>query len=68
MILAYRLAYVKQFVRMCVIAPKVVTKVINFEHLTTFNDASNLLKKLIAGKESLVYGYDIGFNVKLCQM
>ena len=48
----------------------IVPKLLNFEQkqhrmdipqemLTTFNDASDLLKKVITGDESLEYGYDI---------
>ena len=51
-------------------APKIVLKLLNFEQkqcrmdiaqkmLTTFNDDPDLLKKLITGDESWVYGYDI---------
>ena len=50
-------------------AAKVVPKLLNFKQkqrrmditqgiLTTFNDKPDLLKKLITGDESWVYGYD----------
>ena len=49
---------------------KIVPKLLNFEQkqrrmviaqeiLTTFNDVSDLLKKVITGDASWVYGYDI---------
>ena len=51
-------------------AAKIVTKLLNFEQkqhcldiaqemLTTFNDDPELLKEVISGDESWVYGYDI---------
>ena len=51
-------------------AANIVPKLLNFEQkqrrmdiaqemLTTFNDVPNLLKKVITGDESWVYGYDI---------
>ena len=51
-------------------AAKIVPKLLNFkqkhsridiaqEMLTTFNDDSDLLKKVITGGESWMYGYDI---------
>ena len=53
-----------------VLDTKIVPKLLNFEQkqrcidiaqemLTTFNDNPDLLKKLITGDESWVYGYDI---------
>ena len=35
------------------------------EMLTTFNDDPDLLKTVITGEESLVYGYDIETKVQL---
>ena len=51
-------------------AAKIIPKMLNFEQnqrrmdmapemLTTFNNDPDLLKKVITGDESLVYGYDI---------
>ena len=51
-------------------AAKIVPKLLNFEQkqhrmnigqeiLTIFNDDSHLLKKVITGDESWVYGYDV---------
>ena len=65
--LAYHSAHVNQFLRMF---QAKVPKFINFEQtqrgmdiaqeiLTTFNDNPDLLKKIITGNESWVYGYDI---------
>ena len=35
------------------------------EMLMTFNDDPDLLKKVIAGSESWLYGYDIAIKAKL---
>ena len=37
------------------------------EKLTTFNEDPDLLKKLITGDESWVYGYDIEIKAQLFQ-
>ena len=57
------------FLGMKYAAAKIVTKLLNFEQkqrrmviaqkmLTTFNDDTDFLKKVIIGDESWVYGYD----------
>ena len=59
-------------------AAKIVQKLLNFEQkqrrmdivwemLTTFKDYPDLLKKLITGDESRVYGYDIEIKAQLSQ-
>ena len=68
--LTYRSAHAKQFLGTKHEAAKIVVKLLNFEQnkgridnaqemLTTFNDDPALLKKVITGGESWVYGYDI---------
>ena len=72
MMLAYRSANAKQFLRMC--GSAIVQKLLNFEQkqlrkdialemLTTFNDDSDLLKLIITGDESWINGYDIETKV-----
>ena len=55
---------------------KIVPKLLNFEQkerriaqemLTMFNDDPDLLKKVITGDESWVYGYDIETKAKSMQ-
>ena len=74
MMLAYRSAYAKQFLRiflaMKCAAAKIAKKLQTFEQkqrrmdipqemLTMFNDDTDLLKNSITGAESWVYSYDI---------
>ena len=79
MMLAYRLAYAKQFFE-CFrhVAAKIVPKLLNLEQkerrvdiaqeiLITFNNDSDLLKKVITGDHSWVYDYDIETKAQLFQ-
>ena len=74
MMLAFRSAHAKQFfpdvLGMKRAAAKIVPRLLNFdqkqrsmdiaqEMLTMFNNDPDLLKKVITGDESWVYGYDI---------
>ena len=74
MMLAYRSAYAKQFLRiflaMKCAAAKIAKKLQTFEQkqrrmdipqemLTMFNDETDLLKKVKTDPKSWVYGYDI---------
>ena len=71
--LTYRSIHAKQFLGM------IVPKLLNFEQkqrrmditqemLTTFNDDPDLLKKVITGNKSWVYGYNIETRVQLSQL
>ena len=70
MTLVYRSGHAKQFLGMERPVPKMFLKFLNIEQkqcrmdmaqemLTTFNDNPDLLKKVITGDESWVYGYHI---------